>query len=240
MGDYNDLTVAELKDLLREAGLPLSGKKADLVARLDDAGADAPVVEKKVAKKEVAKKEVAKVADDSADDSGDETEADADEESDDDFDDDDFDDEEEWDDEEMIHIARQKPELDDSTKAALIARKAQYKKQPAFRRQEWYRYKRLSKTGWRKPKGYQSSQRLNRKYRSPMVRIGFGKVIGARGLHPSGFSEVMVHRPDDLEIIDPKTEAARIGKRVGNRKRIAIHEKADELGIRVLNRRRNI
>ncbi|PXY70787.1 MAG: 50S ribosomal protein L32e [Methanobacteriota archaeon] len=220
MGEYDDLTVAELKDLLREAGLPLSGKKADLVARLDDAGADAPVAEK----------EVAEVAEDSSD------EADAD----DDFDDDDFDDEEEWDDEVMIHVARQKPELDDATKEALVARKAQYKKQPKFRRQEWYRYKRLSKTGWRKPKGYQSSQRLNRKYRSPMVRIGFGKVTEARGLHPSGFSEVMVHRPDDLEIIDPKTEAARIGKTVGKRKRIAIHEKADELGIRVLNRRRNI
>jgi len=220
MGEYDDLTVAELKDLLREAGLPLSGKKADLVARLDDAGTDAPVAEK----------EVAEVAEDSSD------EADAD----DDFDDDDFDDEEEWDDEVMIHVARQKPELDDATKEALVARKAQYKKQPKFRRQEWYRYKRLSKTGWRKPKGYQSSQRLNRKYRSPMVRIGFGKVTEARGLHPSGFSEVMVHRPDDLEIIDPKTEAARIGKTVGKRKRIAIHEKADELGIRVLNRRRNI
>ncbi len=224
MGEYDDLTVAELKDLLREAGLPLSGKKADLVARLDDAGADAPVAEK----------EVAEVADDSAEDSSDEADAD------DDFDDDDFDDEEEWDDEEMIHIARQKPELDDATKEALVARKAQYKKQPTFRRQEWFRYKRLSKTGWRKPKGYQSSQRLNRKYRSPMVRIGFGKVTEARGLHPSGFSEVMVHRPDDLEVIDPKTEAARIGKTVGKRKRIAIHEKADELGIRVLNRRRNI
>ena len=224
MGEYDDLTVAELKDLLREAGLPLSGKKADLVARLDDAGADAPVAEK----------EVAEVADESAEDSSDEADAD------DDFDDDDFDDEEEWDDEVMIHVARQKPELDDATKEALVARKAQYKKQPKFRRQEWYRYKRLSKTGWRKPKGYQSSQRLNRKYRSPMVRIGFGKVTEARGLHPSGFSEVMVHRPDDLEIIDPKTEAARIGKTVGKRKRIAIHEKADELGIRVLNRRRNI
>ena len=110
IGEYDDLTVAELKDILREAGLPLSGKKADLVARLDAAGADAPVTEK----------EVAEVADDSSD------EADAD----DDFDDDDFDDEEEWDDEEMIHVARQKPELDDATKEALVARKAQYKKQP--------------------------------------------------------------------------------------------------------------
>ena len=28
---YEDLTVPELKDLLRERGLPLSGKKADLI-----------------------------------------------------------------------------------------------------------------------------------------------------------------------------------------------------------------
>ncbi len=34
---YEDLTVPELKDLLRERGLPLSGKKADLIARLSDA-----------------------------------------------------------------------------------------------------------------------------------------------------------------------------------------------------------
>jgi len=32
--DYQTMTVAELKDLLKEAGLPVSGKKADLVARL--------------------------------------------------------------------------------------------------------------------------------------------------------------------------------------------------------------
>ena len=34
---YEDLTVPELKELLRERGLPLSGKKADLIARLSEA-----------------------------------------------------------------------------------------------------------------------------------------------------------------------------------------------------------
>ena len=34
---YEDLTVPELKDLLRERGLPLSGKKADLITRLSEA-----------------------------------------------------------------------------------------------------------------------------------------------------------------------------------------------------------
>ena len=205
MSEHEDMTVAELKDVLRERGLPLSGKKADLVARL--------------------------LEDDST--SGDEE----DEEFDDDFDD--LEDDEDWD-EEKIHVARQKPKLDDETKAALAFRKAQLKKQPAFRRQEWFRYRRLSRTGWRKPKGNDSSMRKNRKYRPPMARIGFGKLASVRGLHPSGFREVMVHRPDDLDAIDPNTEAARVGARVGGRKRAIIHERADELGIRVLNRRRGV
>ena len=216
MSEYSDMTVAELKELLKEAGLPVSGKKADLIVRLEEGAGDSS-------------EDVEEVATESVDDVSE------------DVDDDDFDDfDEEWDDEEMIHVARQKPELSDATKEALATRSAQSKKQPAFRRQEWYRYKRLSRTGWRKPKGMDSKQRKNKRWRTPMARVGFGKVADARGLHPSGFSEIMVHRPDDLDQIDPKVEAARIGKRVGNRKRAAIHEKADELGIRVLNRRRNI
>ena len=50
----------------------------------------------------------------------------------------------------------------------------------------------------------------------------------------------MVHNLNDLESIDPETQAARIGRTVGGRKRVLIHERADELGIRVLNRRRGI
>mgnify|MGYP000238732070 CR=1 FL=1 len=76
--------------------------------------------------------------------------------------------------------------------------------------------------------------------RGRKARIGFGKLASVRGLHPSGFREVMVHRPDDLDAIDPNTEAARVGARVGGRKRAIIHERADELGIRVLNRRRGL
>ena len=45
---------------------------------------------------------------------------------------------------------------------------------------------------------------------------------------------------EDLESINPETQAARIGASVGNRKREGIHDRADELGIRVLNRRRGL
>ncbi len=57
-----------------------------------------------------------------------------------------------------------------------------------------------------------------------------------RGLHSSGFEEVLVHRPQDLEGMDPKTQAARMAHTVGMKKRLAIQERADELEIRVLNR----
>ncbi len=206
--EYEEFTVAQLKDFLRERELPVSGKKADLVARLTE---DDDVLEPE----EAAVEEM--VEDDISD------------EDDDDF----FDDE--WDD---FHVARQKPVLDDSTISDIGILKAQKKKQPAFRRQEWFRYRRLAKTGWRKPKGMQSSQRINRKYRSPMARVGYRKIASVRGLHPSGFEEVMVHKPSDLDGINPERQAVRIGSRVGNRKRAQIHDRADDLGLRVLNRRR--
>ena len=210
MSDYENMTVAELKELLKELGLASSGKKADLIARL-----------------EAAEEDVSEEDDEMSEEIDD-----------DDFDDDDFDDfDDDWDDEEEVHRAKQKPELDESTKEALSLRSSQSKKQPKFRRQEWYRYKRLSRSGWRKPKGYQSKQRLNMKYRTPMARVGYGKVRAAKNLHPSGFIEVLVHNSSSLDDIDPKTQAIRIGARVGNRKRLAIHNKADELGIRILNRR---
>ena len=189
MSELSNLTVAELKDLLRDAGLPVSGKKADLIARLEE-----------------------------ADEHDDDIEEDI-EEADDDYDD--YDDEEDWDDEEeYFHVAKQNPVLDEATKSALEARKAQKKVQPKFRRQEWFRYRRLARTGWRKPKGLHSSQRMNRKYRSPMARVGYGKIASARNLHPSGFEVVLVHRPADLDGIDPAVQAARVGSTVGGRKRV--------------------
>ena len=212
MSEYQDMTVAELKVILKELGLSSTGKKADLIERLEAASEDTVEEEPTVME-------------------------DADEEVDDDDDFDDFDDD--WDDdgEEEIHRAKQKPELDDETRKALATRDAQGRKQPKFRRQEWYRYKRLSRSGWRKPKGYQSKQRLNMKYRTPMARVGYGKIKAARDLHPSGFVEVLVHNTKGLDGLDPATQAIRIGRGVGNRKRSAIHDKADELGIRILNRR---
>ncbi|MBJ63919.1 MAG: 50S ribosomal protein L32e [Euryarchaeota archaeon] len=215
MSDYENMTVAQLKELLKEAGLPVSGKKADLILRLQE-GADEPAP---VEEESISEDEEEEVEDDFESDYEDE----------DDWDDDDFDEE---------HIAKQKPVLSEEMKAALALRAAQKKGTPSFRRTEWFRYKRLSRSGWRKPHGMDNKQRRNYKYRGSLVRIGHGKVNAASGLHPSGFEEVMVHNTRDLDQIDAETQAARIGATVGGRKRENIHSRADELGIRVLNRRR--
>ena len=230
--EFEDMTVAELKVLLKEQGLKVSGNKSELIARLSES-AESQVEEELEEELEV---ELEEELEEELDDQDDE---DVDE---DDFDDDDDDDLDDWDDDDEpeFHVAKQKPVLDDATKAALELRAAQKKSTPVFQRTEWFRYKRLSRSGWRKPKGMDNKQRRNYKYRSSLVRVGHGKVAAARGLHPSGFREVMVHNPDDLEVIDPETEAARVGRTVGGRKRERIHSRADELGIRVLNRRRGV
>tara|TARA_B100001778_G_scaffold333651_1_gene342715 strand:+ start:1674 stop:2327 length:654 start_codon:yes stop_codon:yes gene_type:complete len=214
--NYEDMTVAELKALLKEEGLPVSGKKADLIERLSQSNQE----------------EESEVVEDVVEESNEE---DFDEE------DDNWDDDDDWDEEEDEgHVAKQKPVLSDEMKAALALRQEQKKKTPSFRRTEWFRYKRLSRSGWRAPHGMDSKQRRNYKYRSSLVRVGHGKVAAARGLHPSGFREVMVQNTADLDNIDPETEAARVGRSVGGRKREQIYSRADELGIRVLNRRRDI
>ena len=43
--DYESMTVAQLKELLKEQDLPVSGKKSDLVARLQEAAGHDDVVE---------------------------------------------------------------------------------------------------------------------------------------------------------------------------------------------------
>jgi large subunit ribosomal protein L32e len=69
------------------------------------------------------------------------------------------------------------------------------------------------------------------------VSIGYGSPSRTRNLHPSGFEEVMVYNVRDLDKIDPKSQAARVGHTVGTRKRKDIEKKAGEEGIRVLNPR---
>ena len=128
-----------------------------------------------------------------------------------------------------------KPKLDEVTTEALQKRDAERRRMPKFRRQEWHRYQRLG-TSWRKPRGLHSKMRKRLRYRTPMASVGFRTPVKARGLHPSGFEEVLVYNVRDVEALDPKVQAARIGHSVGVRKRVAIIAKAESMKLRVLNR----
>jgi large subunit ribosomal protein L32e len=77
--------------------------------------------------------------------------------------------------------------------------------------------------------------RKRKKGHPVMPRIGYRSPKKLRGYHPSGLEEVLVHNINDLEGLHPKVHAVRIAHRVGDRKRLTILERADDLGLHVLN-----
>lgn len=117
----------------------------------------------------------------------------------------------------------------------LRARKKVSATRPKFVRQESWRYIRLAEN-WRKPKGVDNKMRKQVSGVPPLVKVGYRGPKIARGLHPSGYRDRLIHNIRDLEKLDPKIDAARIGHSVGRRKRIDIVSRANALGVKVLNR----
>lgn len=128
-----------------------------------------------------------------------------------------------------------KPHLSKEEKRLLKIKNERARRRVEFHRQEWFRYKKLSDS-WRKPRGKHSKQREHLKKRPPVVHPGFRSPRAVRGLHPSGFKEVLVSNVKELEAIDPKIQAARLSATLGGRKKEELLERADELGVRVINR----
>jgi len=121
-----------------------------------------------------------------------------------------------------------------ATKRALALRQRHKNKKPKFRRQESWRYKRVSEV-WRKPDGVDSKMRKKVRGWPKSAEIGYRGPRVARGLHPSGYAEVLVRTVDDLGKVDPRTEAIRIAHTVGMKKRAEISIRAEEKGVRILN-----
>lgn len=117
---------------------------------------------------------------------------------------------------------------------ALKTRKRVKKSKPEFARPESWRYVRL-KESWRRPRGLDHKMRRKIKGWPPTVSTGYKGPKIARGLHPSGYREILVHNPSDLSNIDPKFEAARIAHTVGRKKRVQIVAEAKKLEVFILN-----
>jgi large subunit ribosomal protein L32e len=128
-------------------------------------------------------------------------------------------------------MAQKKPAI--SRKLLKLRKRAKAKK-PEFLRSESWRYSKMSES-WRRPRGLDHKMRRKIKGWPPMVSTGYKGPKIARGLHPSGLREVMVHNVNELESVDPSVQAARIAHTVGKKKRALILAEAKQKKIRVLN-----
>ena len=119
-------------------------------------------------------------------------------------------------------------------KELVAKRKELAKGRPKFVRQESWRYVRIHEE-WRKPKGIDNKVRRQDKGWPALVRVGYRGPAESRGIHPSGHLEVLVHTPSEMVGLVPGRDVVRLGRGVGARKRAILLERANELGLRVLN-----
>jgi large subunit ribosomal protein L32e len=128
-------------------------------------------------------------------------------------------------------MTEKKPTL---SRKALKARARAKNKKPEFIRPESWRYSRFS-LSWRRPRGLDNKIRRKIKGWPPGVSVGYKGPKIARGLHPSGYREVMVYNAQGISTIDPNTQAIRIAHTVGKRKRALIIAEAKKLNVKILN-----
>jgi large subunit ribosomal protein L32e len=69
----------------------------------------------------------------------------------------------------------------------------------------------------------------------PGAGIGYRSPKSTRGIHPSGYQEVLVYTVEDLKTINPKIQVIRIAHTVGKRRKARILAEANKKRVRVLN-----
>lgn len=121
----------------------------------------------------------------------------------------------------------------------------QIKKCLSIRRQKRVRFirrgvhdKKKLAGAWRRPKGRHNKMRRQLKSKGVLPAPGFGSPALVRGLHPSGFREVLVHNERMLGGLEAGTHAIRVAGSVGGRRYSAIEREALQMGLRILNPRK--
>ncbi len=117
----------------------------------------------------------------------------------------------------------------------ITTRKDLKRKKPEFRRQDSHKKKRVSRTGYRRPKGLQSKVRLNKRGYVKKVTPGYGSPSDVKNMDPKGLFPFIVENKSQLDTLDSSREGAIIASSVGERKRIEIMQEALSKKITLLN-----
>ena len=135
-----------------------------------------------------------------------------------------------------VKLPRPRVSLSGRLRRLMRVRVLMERREPRWMSMDEWRFLRVAhRESWRRPKGDDNKIRLEIKGYPKRVKIGYGKPRLVRNLHPTGFKLVIVHRPEDVDKVDPTKEAIVIGRTVGLRKRVEIVRRAIERGVRVIN-----
>ncbi len=121
------------------------------------------------------------------------------------------------------------------TKRLMKIRKMKKRKNPAFRRVECWRFKRIQNPHWRRPIGIDSQTRKKEISGVIMPTVGYRVPKKIRGIHPSGYEEIVVFTKEDINKINPKKQAIKISRKLGAKKRINLIDYAQSKHIKILN-----
>jgi len=135
-----------------------------------------------------------------------------------------------------VKLPRPRVSLSGKLRRLMRIRVLMERREPRWMSMDEWRFLRVAhRESWRRPKGNDNKIRLEIKGYPKRVKVGYGKPRLVRNLHPTGFKLVTVHRPEDVDKVDPTREAIVIGRTVGLRKRVEIVRRAIERGVRVIN-----
>ncbi|MBR9675780.1 hypothetical protein GOV05_02115 [Candidatus Woesearchaeota archaeon] len=105
-------------------------------------------------------------------------------------------------------------------KKLLDLKKKMKKKLPSFTRKDSHKKKKISRGGWRSPKGLHNKMRLQRRGHKRIVKTGYRTPISIRGLNSQGLRIMCVSNLDEIRNINAEKECVEISSTVSKKKLI--------------------